>query len=71
MRRTIQFLLAAFALCGFLSASRASAQGVTTAGITGVIKDAQGNLVDEPAPASSFYHLVAAIAEISALARLA
>jgi mannose/cellobiose epimerase-like protein (N-acyl-D-glucosamine 2-epimerase family) len=31
--------------------------------------DAQGNLVDEPAPASSFYHLVAAIAEISALAR--
>jgi len=33
--------------------------------------DAQGNIVDEPAPASSFYHLVAAIAEISALARLA
>jgi mannose-6-phosphate isomerase len=33
--------------------------------------DAQGNLVDEPAPASSFYHLVAAIAEISALARQA
>jgi len=32
--------------------------------------DAQGNIVDEPAPASSFYHLVAAIAEISALARL-
>jgi len=32
--------------------------------------DAQGNVVDEPAPASSFYHLVAAIAEISALARL-
>jgi len=31
--------------------------------------DAQGNLVDEPAPASTFYHLVAAIAEISALAR--
>ncbi len=31
--------------------------------------DAQGNIVDEPAPASSFYHLVAAIAEISALAR--
>jgi len=31
--------------------------------------DAQGNLVDEPAPASSFYHLVAAIAEISALSR--
>jgi mannose-6-phosphate isomerase len=31
--------------------------------------DANGNLVDEPAPASSFYHLVAAIAEISALAR--
>jgi len=31
--------------------------------------DAQGNVVDEPAPASSFYHLVAAIAEISALAR--
>lgn len=32
--------------------------------------DADGKLVDEPAPASSFYHLVAAIAEISALARL-
>ena len=31
--------------------------------------DAHGNLVDEPAPASSFYHLVAAIAELSALAR--
>jgi mannose/cellobiose epimerase-like protein (N-acyl-D-glucosamine 2-epimerase family) len=31
--------------------------------------DASGNLVDEPAPASSFYHLVAAISEISALAR--
>ena len=29
----------------------------------------QGKIVDEPAPASSFYHLVAAIAEISALAR--
>jgi mannose-6-phosphate isomerase len=32
--------------------------------------DAHGNVIDEPAPASSFYHLVAAIAEISALARL-
>jgi mannose-6-phosphate isomerase len=32
--------------------------------------DSQGKVVDEPAPASSFYHLVAAIAEISALARL-
>ncbi|HEV7607618.1 MAG TPA: AGE family epimerase/isomerase [Steroidobacteraceae bacterium] len=32
---------------------------------------ANGELVDEPAPASSFYHLIAAIAEISALARLA
>jgi mannose-6-phosphate isomerase len=31
--------------------------------------DADGKLVDEPAPASSFYHLVAAIAEFSALAR--
>jgi mannose-6-phosphate isomerase len=31
--------------------------------------DAQGQVVDEPAPASSFYHLVAAVAEISALAR--
>ncbi len=31
--------------------------------------DAQGNLVDEPAPASSFDHLVAAIAAFSALAR--
>jgi len=31
--------------------------------------DAAGKLVDEPAPASSFYHLVAAIGEISALAR--
>ena len=33
--------------------------------------DAEGKRVDEPAPASSFYHLVAAIAELSALARLA
>ncbi len=33
--------------------------------------DVNGKLVDEPAPASSFYHLVAAIAELSALARLA
>jgi mannose/cellobiose epimerase-like protein (N-acyl-D-glucosamine 2-epimerase family) len=33
--------------------------------------DADGKLVDEPAPASSFYHVVAAIAEISALARFA
>jgi mannose/cellobiose epimerase-like protein (N-acyl-D-glucosamine 2-epimerase family) len=32
--------------------------------------DAQGKVVEEPAPASSFYHLVAAIAEISALARM-
>lgn len=32
--------------------------------------DAQGTVVDEPAPASSFYHLVAAISEISALARM-
>jgi mannose/cellobiose epimerase-like protein (N-acyl-D-glucosamine 2-epimerase family) len=32
--------------------------------------DAAGRLIDEPAPASSFYHLVAAVAEISALARL-
>jgi mannose-6-phosphate isomerase len=32
--------------------------------------DAQGQRVDEPAPASTFYHLVAAIAEISALARV-
>jgi mannose-6-phosphate isomerase len=32
--------------------------------------DANGKLVDEPAPASSFYHLVVAVAEISALARL-
>ena len=32
--------------------------------------DADGRVVDEPAPASSFYHLVAAISEISALARL-
>jgi mannose-6-phosphate isomerase len=32
--------------------------------------DVNGKIVDEPAPASSFYHLVAAIAEISALARL-
>lgn len=31
--------------------------------------DAHGNVVDEPAPASSFYHLVAAVSEISALAR--
>jgi mannose-6-phosphate isomerase len=33
--------------------------------------DAHGNVVDEPAPASTFYHLVAAVAEINALARLA
>jgi mannose-6-phosphate isomerase len=33
--------------------------------------DAQGQRVDEPAPASSFYHLVAAIGEISALDRMA
>ncbi len=32
--------------------------------------DAAGAVVDEPAPASSFYHLVAAISEITALARL-
>ena len=32
--------------------------------------DAEGRVIDEPAPASSFYHLVAAVAEISALARL-
>jgi mannose-6-phosphate isomerase len=32
--------------------------------------DAQGSLIDEPAPASTFYHLVVAVAEISALARL-
>jgi mannose-6-phosphate isomerase len=32
--------------------------------------DATGKVVDEPAPASSFYHLVAAISEITALARL-
>ena len=31
--------------------------------------DADGKTVDEPAPASSFYHLVSAIAELSALAR--
>jgi mannose-6-phosphate isomerase len=33
--------------------------------------DTDGKVVDEPAPASSFYHLVAAIAELSALSRLA
>jgi mannose/cellobiose epimerase-like protein (N-acyl-D-glucosamine 2-epimerase family) len=32
--------------------------------------DADGKVVDEPAPASSFYHLVAAVGEISALARM-
>jgi len=31
--------------------------------------DANGNIVDEPAPASTFYHLVVAVAELSALAR--
>ena len=30
---------------------------------------AAGKVVDEPAPASSFYHLVAAVGELSALAR--
>jgi mannose-6-phosphate isomerase len=29
-----------------------------------------GKLVDEPAPASSFYHLVVAVGELSALARM-
>ena len=32
--------------------------------------DVRGKLVDEPAPASTFYHLVVAVSEISALARL-
>ena len=32
--------------------------------------DASGKLIDEPAPASTFYHLVVAVAELSALARL-
>jgi mannose-6-phosphate isomerase len=32
--------------------------------------DVTGKVVDEPAPASTFYHLVAAVAEIGALARL-
>jgi len=32
--------------------------------------DVNGNIVDEPAPASSFYHLVVAVAEISALSRV-
>jgi mannose-6-phosphate isomerase len=31
--------------------------------------DVNGNIVEEPAPASTFYHLVVAVAEISALAR--
>lgn len=31
--------------------------------------DPAGNIVDEPAPASTFYHLVVAVAEIGALAR--
>jgi mannose/cellobiose epimerase-like protein (N-acyl-D-glucosamine 2-epimerase family) len=33
--------------------------------------DPSGKIVDEPAPASTFYHLVVAVAEISALTRLA
>jgi mannose/cellobiose epimerase-like protein (N-acyl-D-glucosamine 2-epimerase family) len=32
--------------------------------------DENGKIVEEPAPASSFYHLVVAVAEISALARM-
>ena len=32
--------------------------------------DAEGNIVEEPAPASTFYHLVVAVAEIAALARV-
>jgi len=32
--------------------------------------DVHGKIVEEPAPASSFYHLVVAVAEISALARI-
>ena len=32
--------------------------------------DVNGNIVDEPAPASTFYHLVVAVAEISALSRI-
>jgi len=31
--------------------------------------DVNGHIVDEPAPASTFYHLVVAVAELSALAR--
>jgi mannose/cellobiose epimerase-like protein (N-acyl-D-glucosamine 2-epimerase family) len=32
--------------------------------------DAAGKVIDEPAPASTFYHLVVAVGELSALARL-
>jgi mannose-6-phosphate isomerase len=59
----------------FLSIAVAAAEGLIryldcpTPGLWYDRIDATGNLVDEPAPASSFYHLVAAIAEISALAR--
>jgi mannose-6-phosphate isomerase len=31
--------------------------------------DVTGRIVDEPAPASTFYHLVVAVAELSALTR--
>src|SRR5213076_1279611 len=31
--------------------------------------DVHGKIVDEPAPASTFYHLVVAVSELSALAR--
>jgi mannose-6-phosphate isomerase len=31
--------------------------------------DVNGRIVDEPAPASTFYHLVVAVSELSALAR--
>jgi len=59
----------------YLSIAVAAADGVLryldspTPGLWYDRIDASGKLVDEPAPASSFYHLVAAIAEISALAR--
>jgi mannose-6-phosphate isomerase len=59
----------------FLSIAAAAADGLLryldcpTPGLWYDRIDATGNIVDEPAPASSFYHLVAAIAEISALAR--
>jgi mannose/cellobiose epimerase-like protein (N-acyl-D-glucosamine 2-epimerase family) len=61
----------------YVSMAASAAQGVLRyldtplAGLWYDRIDASGKIIDEPAPASTFYHLVVAVAEISALARLA